>query len=144
MRITIIGLMLLLPCFAGSNERPRSGKPGSVDDQGRIWIRDRAHAKLPDHWDVQIDDGADYIRIDRFQYQPSLINYRRIDPSAVRAVPLGEGILELDPFFAGLKDGGFDGYVAYEICSPIRGGGSEANLDSASRHALDKIRGWCR
>ena len=36
---------------------------------------------------------ADYIRIDRFQYQPALINYQRIDPPAVRAVPLGEGFL---------------------------------------------------
>lgn len=43
---------------------PKAGTPGFVDDQGRIWIRDRAHAKLPDHWDVQIDDGDDYIRVD--------------------------------------------------------------------------------
>ena len=86
---------------------------------------------------------ADYIRIDRFQYRPPLINYQRIDPPAVRAVPLGEGFLKLEEFFAGLKDGGFDGYVAYEICSPIRGGGSEANLDAASRSALERIRSWC-
>jgi sugar phosphate isomerase/epimerase len=85
---------------------------------------------------------ADYIRIDRFQYQPPLINYRRIEPPAVRAVPLGEGFVDLDGFFAGLKDGGFDGYVAYEICSPIRGGGSEANLDAASRTALGQIKKW--
>lgn len=86
---------------------------------------------------------ADYIRIDRFQYQPPLINYRRVEPPAVRAVPLGEGFLDLAAFFAGLKDGGFDGYVAYEICSPIRGGGSEANLDAASATALAAIRQWC-
>jgi len=43
---------------------PKRGKRGYVDDQGRIWIRDRAHAHVPDHWDVQIDDGEDYIRID--------------------------------------------------------------------------------
>ena len=86
---------------------------------------------------------ADYIRIDRFQYQPPLINYRQIDPPAVRAVPLGEGFLDLNAFFAGLKDGGFNGYVAYEICSPIRGGGSEANLDAASTSALVAIRRLC-
>lgn len=85
---------------------------------------------------------ADYIRIDRFQYQPPLINYQQIDPPVARAVPLGEGFLPLDDFFAGLKEGGFDGYVAYEICSPIRGGGSEANLDAACRQALGKIREW--
>jgi hypothetical protein len=34
-----------------------------VDEEGRIWIRDYEHADLPDHWDVQIDGGTDYIRI---------------------------------------------------------------------------------
>jgi sugar phosphate isomerase/epimerase len=58
----------------------------------------------------------------------------------VRAVPLGQGILDLRGFFDGLKDGGFDGYVAYEICSPIRGGGTEANLDAAAKHGLAEIQ----
>jgi hypothetical protein len=44
---------------------PKSGKKGYVDDQGRIWIKDIAHAGLPDHWDVQINDGDEYIRIDQ-------------------------------------------------------------------------------
>jgi hypothetical protein len=43
---------------------PKSGKKGFVDEQGRIWIKDSAHAGLPIHWDVQIDDGAEYIRVD--------------------------------------------------------------------------------
>lgn len=42
---------------------PKKGKKGYVDDQGNIWIRDRSHAGLPDHWDVQIDDGEDYFRV---------------------------------------------------------------------------------
>ncbi|HQU42234.1 MAG TPA: sugar phosphate isomerase/epimerase family protein [Pirellulales bacterium] len=83
---------------------------------------------------------ADYVRIDRYAYEPSLVNYRRLDPPAVRAVPLGEGFVDLDAFFAGLKEGGFDGYVAYEMCSPLRGGGSEANLDAAAARSLAKIR----
>jgi hypothetical protein len=44
---------------------PKCGKRGYVDDQGRIWIKDRAHADVPDHWDVQIADGEDYVRIDQ-------------------------------------------------------------------------------
>jgi hypothetical protein len=44
---------------------PKQGKRGYADDQGRIWIKDYGHAGLPDHWDVQIDDGDDYIRIDQ-------------------------------------------------------------------------------
>jgi hypothetical protein len=43
---------------------PKKGKRGYLDDQGRIWIKDRSHANLPDHWDVQINDGEDYLRVD--------------------------------------------------------------------------------
>lgn len=43
---------------------PKRGKRGYVDDQGRIWLKDRAHGDVPDHWDVQIDDGEDYFRVD--------------------------------------------------------------------------------
>jgi len=83
---------------------------------------------------------ADYVRLPRFHYRPELVNYERQEPEAVRAVPLGEGFIDLDAFFRGLKDGGFKGYVAYEMCSPLRGGGSEANLDDAARRSLRRIR----
>jgi sugar phosphate isomerase/epimerase len=83
---------------------------------------------------------ADYVRLPRHIYQPHLVNYERQDPPAVRAVPLGEGFIDLDAFFAGLKEGGFDGYVAYEMCSPVRGGGSEANLDRTAARSLARIR----
>lgn len=83
---------------------------------------------------------ADYVRIDRYAYDSGLVNYRRLDPPAVRAVPLGDGFIDLAAFFAGLKEGGFKGYVAYEMCSPLRGGGSEANLDAAAAKSLRKIR----
>jgi sugar phosphate isomerase/epimerase len=83
---------------------------------------------------------ADYVRINRYAYEPSLVNYCRLEPPTVRAVPLGEGFIDLEAFFAGLKEGGFEGYVAYEMCSPLRGGGSEANLDSAASKSLAKIR----
>lgn len=83
---------------------------------------------------------ADYVRIPRYTYQPAQVNYVQQDPPAVRAVPLGEGFLDLEAFFAGLKEGGFSGYVAYEMCSPLRGGGSEANLDAAARKSLEHLR----
>src|SRR5205807_112630 len=31
---------------------PKKGKKGFLDANGRIWIRDRSHSGLPDHWDV--------------------------------------------------------------------------------------------
>jgi len=36
---------------------PMKGKRGYVDSKGKIWIRDRAHGKYPDHWDVQENGG---------------------------------------------------------------------------------------
>src|SRR5882724_3586862 len=39
---------------------PKKGKRGYVDEQDRIWVKDRSHAGLPDHWDVQIKEGEDY------------------------------------------------------------------------------------
>lgn len=36
---------------------PWKGKKGYVDSKGQIWIRDRAHGKYPDHWDVQENGG---------------------------------------------------------------------------------------
>ena len=82
---------------------------------------------------------ADYVRLPRYSYLPGLVNYQRIE-DAVRAVPLGEGFLDLEGFFAGLIEGGFSGYVAYEMCSPLRGGGSEENLDRAAKASLLAIR----
>ena len=43
---------------------PIKGKKGYVDADGRIWIKDRAHASDPDHWDVQENGGATYFRVD--------------------------------------------------------------------------------
>jgi len=82
---------------------------------------------------------ADYVRLPRFAYQPGLVNYERL-ADVVRAVPLGAGFLDLQGFFTGLREGGFDGYVAYEMCSPLRGGGSEENLDRVAKASLDAIR----
>lgn len=82
---------------------------------------------------------ADYVSLPRYAYQPGLVNYRPLD-AMIRAVPLGAGFLDLTGFFRGLHAGGFDGYVAYEMCSPLRGGGDEANLDATARSALERIR----
>jgi sugar phosphate isomerase/epimerase len=79
---------------------------------------------------------ADYLRRPRFRYQPHLINYAR-EADVVRAVPLGEGFIDYRAFFTALKEIGFDGYVAYEMCSTLRGGGSEENLDRCARKFLD-------
>lgn len=82
---------------------------------------------------------ADYVRLKRYAYLPGLVNYRPM-PEMVKAVPVGDGFIDLASFFKGLKEGGFNGYVAYEMCSPLRGGGSEENLDKTARTSLAAIQ----
>lgn len=84
-----------------------------------------------------ITTSADYIRMPRFQYRPELINYERALPDSVRAVKFGEGFIDYAAFFQGLKEGGFDGIANYEMCSPIRGGGTIENLKAYSKHYVD-------
>ena len=79
-----------------------------------------------------ITTNADYVRLPRYRYRPELVNYERLSPDMVRAVPFGEGFIDYEAFFAGLAEGGFDGLANYEICSPVRGGGSLENLDRAA------------
>jgi hypothetical protein len=43
---------------------PKAGQIGYLDTAGRIWIRDRAHSGVPDHWDVQENGGLTYFRVD--------------------------------------------------------------------------------
>jgi sugar phosphate isomerase/epimerase len=78
---------------------------------------------------------ADYVRRPRFRYQPALVNYTP-EAAAVRAVPMGEGFIDYAAFFAALKQIDYTGTVAYEMCSPLRGGGSEENLDRCARQFL--------
>ena len=97
-----------------------------------------AACKLAPH--TVITTNADYIRLPRYAYQPSLVNYQRTEPDWVRAVKYGDGFIDLRAFFQGLTDGGFDGVANYEMCSPIRGGGSLENLDSYATRYVEWMR----
>jgi sugar phosphate isomerase/epimerase len=83
--------------------------------------------------------AADYVRRPRFRYQPPLVNYGR-EPDVVRAVPMGEGFIDYRGFFRTLLEAGYKGYVAYEMCSPLQGGGGEANLDRCAHRFLEYMR----
>lgn len=84
--------------------------------------------------------NADYIRLPRFRYRPELVNYVPLQPDGVRAVRFGDGFIDYRAFFQGLKDGGFNGPCHYEMCSPVRGGGSAENLNQYSTHYLSWMR----
>lgn len=75
---------------------------------------------------------ADYEVLPRFRYDTRLLNFIPETPE-LRAVPMGEGFIAYDAFMRGLSSGGFDGYAVYEMCSPLRGGGSRENLDACAR-----------
>jgi len=90
--------------------------------------------------DVVYTTLADYVRLPRFRYDPDFINYRRVEPDLVRAVPMGEGDLDSLTFIKGLLAGGYDGPIAYEMCSPLRGGGTRESLDACARRFLL----WCK
>ncbi len=84
--------------------------------------------------------NADYVRLPRFRYEPALVNYQPAGPDLVRAVPFGEGCIDYPAFFRGLRDGGFDGVAAYEMCSPLRGGGAVENLDRCAAQFVKWMR----
>lgn len=87
-----------------------------------------------------ITTNADYIRVPRYQYQPALVNYERQSPDWVRAVPFGTGFIDYAAFFRGLREGGFNGVANFEMCSPLRGGGSLENLDACAAKYLAWMR----
>ncbi|MFA6109987.1 MAG: sugar phosphate isomerase/epimerase family protein [Candidatus Latescibacterota bacterium] len=91
-----------------------------------------------------VTTNADYIRLPRAKYRPQWENYEATGPDLVRAVPFGEGGIDYEAFFRGLREGGFDGIATYEMCAPLRGGGSMANLDRCARQYLEwmRARGW--
>jgi len=81
--------------------------------------------------------NADYIKVPRHRYRPELVNYERQPVDWVRAVPFGTGFIDYAAFFNGLRDGGFDGTAVFEMCSPLRGGGSIENVDACATTYLN-------
>ena len=97
-----------------------------------------AAKKMAPH--TAITTNADYVRFPRFRYAPAVVNYARVEPDLVRAVKFGEGFIDYQGFFQGLKEGGFDGIATYEMCSPVRGGGALENLDTYASQYVQWMR----
>lgn len=84
--------------------------------------------------------AADYQRRPRYRYQPQWVQFQR-EPDVMRMVPMGEGCIDYATFFSALEEAGYEGYVAFEVCAPLLGGGSEEKLDRTARGFLDYMRG---
>jgi sugar phosphate isomerase/epimerase len=80
--------------------------------------------------------AANYQMRPRFRYRPELVNYETLLPE-VRAVPIDEGFIDYRLFLKAMAAGGYDGPVAYEMCSPLEGGGGVENLDRCAKKFLE-------
>jgi sugar phosphate isomerase/epimerase len=79
---------------------------------------------------------ANYQPRPRFQYDPAAVSYRALAPR-MQAVPIGEGFIDYRTFLRDMQTAGFHGSIAYEMCSPLRGGGELANLDEYARKFVE-------
>ena len=82
---------------------------------------------------------ADYKELPRFRYELENTNYVKT-LSQMRAVPIGEGFLDYKSFIAALKNIGYQGYIAYEMCEVLEGGGDIENLDRCAKIFLEYIK----
>jgi len=82
---------------------------------------------------------ADYSPRPRYRYEPAVVNYAP-QSAYMQAVPMGEGFIDYRSFLRALAEGGFQGTVAYEMCSPLAGGGGIENLDRYARRFLEYMK----
>lgn len=82
---------------------------------------------------------ADYKELPRFKYEHTQTNYLRLE-SQMRAVPIGKGFLDYKTFINTLKEIGYQGYIAYEMCEVLEGGGSIENLDRSAKEFLEYVK----
>jgi sugar phosphate isomerase/epimerase len=82
---------------------------------------------------------ADYEKLPRFRYEPEEVNYVPLLPEN-RLVPIGEGYLDYKTFISTLKEIGYQGYIAFEMCAELKGGGSVENLDKTAKAFLEYVK----
>ncbi len=83
--------------------------------------------------------AADYQVHPRFIYENALTNYMAEQP-VMRAMPMGQGIIDYKTWFETLREIGYQGWVVYEMCEVLDGGGSIENLDKTAKIFLEYMR----
>jgi sugar phosphate isomerase/epimerase len=78
---------------------------------------------------------TDFVRRIKYRYIPETVTYQENGLEMV-AVPVGQGNVDYREFITALGMIGYQGALAYEMCSPLVGGGREANLDRCARETL--------
>jgi sugar phosphate isomerase/epimerase len=82
---------------------------------------------------------ADYEKLPRFRYEGAQVNYVPLLPEN-RLVNVGEGYLDYKTFINTLKEIGYQGYIGYEMCAVLKGGGSVENLDKSAKAFLEYVK----
>ncbi len=82
--------------------------------------------------------AAQYVRLPRYHYEHTLTNFVK-DKTVIRAVPMAEGFIDYDTFFRSLQAIGYQGYIAYEMCEVLDGGGDIDNLDRTAKAFLEYV-----
>jgi len=82
---------------------------------------------------------ADYEKHPRFRYEFLQTYYEPLLPQN-RMVMMGEGYIDYKPFINALKEIGYQGYITYEMCEVLKGGGSIENLDKSARTFLNYVK----
>jgi len=82
---------------------------------------------------------ADYVELSRWRYESNVTNFMPRD-SVMRAVPLGEGVIDYQAFFEALREIGYKGYIAYEMCEVLEGGGDLDNLENCAAQSLKYMK----
>ena len=84
---------------------------------------------------------ANYQLRPRYRYVPALVNYEKLTPCDSGGADR-RGIHRLHGISTAMEAAGYRGAVAYEMCSPLLGGGSLENLDRYARKFLEFMRGF--
>jgi sugar phosphate isomerase/epimerase len=82
---------------------------------------------------------ADYVTHPRYTYINNLTNYQAEQP-VMRAVPVGQGIIDYKNWINTLKEIGYQGWIVYEMCEVLDGGGSIENLDKTAKIFLEYMK----
>ena len=82
---------------------------------------------------------ADYVKLPRYKYESAQVNYETLLPEN-KLVPIGEGYLDYKTFISTLKEIGYQGYIAFEMCAELKGGGSVENLDKTAKAFLEYVK----
>jgi sugar phosphate isomerase/epimerase len=82
---------------------------------------------------------ADYQLRPRYKYHSQVVNYTAETP-LVQAVPMGEGAIDYRAFLGSMREAGFTGSIAYEMCSPLLPGGTMETLDHCARRFVEYMR----